>query len=402
MKKLTFALILIAFSANDLIAEITNWWGLVSFRERYEITEEYYADPSQTNYGDLRQKDTNSKVRIGYQFGFIMDYSETVSAGITLRSGLGSVMWQDVDNENSGLNPGLQEAYIDWSPPFANLLLGRVPQNSTALWDLYAAHNYLRDPIRQDNPTDGVFNDKIGYLNGGKISVPVGPVTLRGTFHTDYVKGYLREYDQSTSPSSRDNGLDQYVWLGGLSVDIMYIVLGLSGKDNKYGVMLDLDADLGLPYRIGSEFRSVDTDSVYADEDLWGLTVNTGVDWAKLTWGYAYNWRDSVHTSRYWDYKLAVNPSGVSSLVSLPDMAQNALNFTLTTRYQLSDQQHEFGLYTGRNAVISAFHIYANKELWGLDIQPRYIKFETEVSDATADVVTRTITRYEITTTVRF
>ncbi|MFC2150685.1 hypothetical protein ACFLQV_04195 [Calditrichota bacterium] len=401
MRKLTLALTVVLLTAGTVAAEITNWWGLVSFRERYEVDERHYADPNNANFGKVQQTESNSKVRLGYQFGFKTKLTDHVSAGLTLRSGLGKVMWQDIDNENSSLNPGVQEAYIDWRPPFAQFQLGRVPQEGSALWDLYTSHNNLRDPIRQENPTDGVFSDKIGYLNGGKIYVPVGPVALRGTFHTDFTSGKRVEYDNSTKTPTYDNGVDQYVWLAGIDVDLLAIADAYMDIPSEE-MVFDLEADFGLPSRIGSIYRSVDSDSVYADEDLWGMTVNAGMEYAKLTLGYAYNWRDSTYTSRFYDYKFALNPSGLPGVNSLPDEINEFFDWTLTTRYQLGVNEHEFGIYKGRTADYSAFHVYLDREFWDLNIQPRYIVFETVIKDDVLEVTTRKIKRYEVTATVRF
>ncbi len=296
-------------------------------------------------------------------------------------------MWQDISTENtSGLNPGLQEAYIRWTPPYAQVLMGRIPQSGNAMWDLYAASNNIRDPVRQDNPTDGVFNDKMGFLNGIKLQVPVGPVTLRGVYHTDYVGGARREYASSNASPERTPQMDSYTYLGGFSFDIVQM-MAFSGQVLPMGVSAQFDFDYGKPHRIGN-LKDVDTDSTYADEDLWGATVKIGYfpqfiqAGSEFQFSYGYNTREGIYESRFADYRLSAE----------------FMDFRLTFRYQDNTQEMTEGVYKGHEAVQTAMHIYLNKMLWGLDIQPRYIKFETEVG---GDKATSN-ERYEVTTTIKF
>ncbi|HHE47124.1 MAG TPA: hypothetical protein ENL08_05425 [Bacteroidetes bacterium] len=366
-----------------------NWWGMVAVRGRHESYKEYVdiSASDTTKWGTVRYTDDNSKTRLGYKFGFSLDINEFITAAVTLRSGVGSVMWQDISTENtSGLSPGLQEAYIRWTPPKAQVLMGRIPQSGNAMWDLYAASNNIRDPVRQDNPTDGVFNDKMGFLNGIKLLVPVGPVTMRAVYHTDYVGGARREYSSSSSSPEITPQMDSYTYVGGLSVDIMQ-TLASFGQTMPTGVSSQLDFDYGKPHRIG-DLRDTDTDSSYADEKLWGMsfkvgrfspTTHTG---SEFQYSYGYNKREGIYESRFSDYKLTAEFRG----------------FRLTFRYQDNTQEMTEGIYKGHEADRTATHIYLNTTLWGLDIQPRYIKFETKVGGHKAT----SNERYEVTSTIRF
>ncbi|MDP8237943.1 MAG: hypothetical protein P9X24_02525 [Candidatus Hatepunaea meridiana] len=383
---LTAMLFDVAFATNTF-----NWFGVVSSRLRHEISEEYYGfTATDSARGLLKHTDANTKTRLGYKFGFTVELSEYVTGAVTLRSGVGSVMWQDVNNENtSGLQPGLQEAYINWKPPYADLMLGRVPQKGNAMWDLYAASNNLRDPVRQDNATDGVFNDKMGFLNGAKLTVPVGPVTIRGAYHTDYVSGYERDYTLDNKQTDISPQMDQYIFIGGFSLDVIQTLNGFNLLKVK-GLNCNLDFDYGLPSRIGDKNRTstVDTDSVYVDENIWGITekiryyleeYQSGAD---FIFSYGYDRREDVYTARFWDYTLAGEYRGLR----------------LTGRYQYNSQILNFRPYYGATAIRTAMHVYLNYILWNLNIQPRFILFETEIEGNK----TSTNERYELTTTIRF
>jgi len=393
MKKCITAIILsLLVSEVSFAVDNITWWGLVAFRQRHEVYKEYIdiTASDSTLWGTLDFTDENSKTRLGYKFGVIVDVSEHIAGAITLRSGVGEVMWQDINSENTGLSPGLLEAYIDWKPPYGQALLGRFPQQGNAMWDIYAATLNIRWPLRQDNPTDGIFSDKMGALNGLKILVPVGPVTLRGIYHFDYVSGRKRTHEGTDNPPAKGPRLDQYTYLGGLSFDIAE-VLPHSGRYSPGGFGIDVDFEVDFDY--GSPHRTrrisdTDSDSTYADEELWGTTENIGVFFDRIRSGvdarfsYGYNWRKEIYKSRYWDYTASIEVYG----------------FRLTGRYQYNSQVMQFGSYMGHTAIRNATHYYLNYTLWGLDIQPRYIKFDTEIAGKKAT----STDRYELTTTVRF
>lgn len=368
MKKFIILVILLSFTGNAF-GEITGWWGLLSFRERYEVSKEFWDVTStspENEPGKLRYTDTNTKTRIGYKFGFNVDLADNLRGSITFRSGVGSVMWQDIDNKNA-LMPGLLEAYINWTTPYTELVLGKIPQNGTALWDLYTCANLLED-WRLYNPTDGVFSDRLGALNGVKLLIPIGPVTVRGIYHTDYVGGYAREYP-AESTNEDVNDLDRQVYLGGISA-------AHSG--------FQLDLDFGVPTRVGNRYRD-GRDSVYVDEFIWGATIKKEMPDlfnSMIQVGYAYNSRDSIFTANFLDVIARGEIEG----------------FTITGRYQRGDQELEFGIYKGYAVVREAYHVYFNKKLWNLDIQPRLIWFRTDIEEEKQ----KTNLRLEVTSTIRF
>ena len=392
MKRLIQAAMLIAFlfdtgMAGELSKKF-NWWGTIAFRQRHEIYKEYVDISAQDTikWGTLRTTDNNSKTRLGYKFGFTLDINEYVTAAVTLRSGVGKVMWQDINNENtSGLSPGLQEAYIHWQPPYAETFLGRMPQEGNAMWDLYASSNNIRDPVRQDNPTDGVFNDKMGFLNGVKLLVPVGPVTLRGVYHTDYVGGDRREYASSSASAERSQ-MDSYTRLGGFSLDI-YELFKIINRPISDELNWSLDFDYGKPRRT-RDVRDPTPDSTYAEEKLYGAALNIGIHPSSRIIGvdyqfsYGFNSREGIYKSDFYDNKITCELIG----------------FRVTLRYQNNLQEITEGIYTGHKAKRTATHIYLNKEMWGLDIQPRYIRFVNKI----AGNKSTTNDRYELTTTIRF
>ncbi|NQT34787.1 hypothetical protein HQ587_06330 [bacterium] len=392
MKKCFIVVFLIVLCSDTGFASEKNfnWWGLVSFRHRLETYKKYIDIRGSTTRGDLKETDRNAKTRLGYKFGFTVDLNEYISAAITLRSGMGKVMCQDINNENENLFPGLLEAYIDWKPPYAEALLGRIPQKGNAMWDLYAASNNLRDPLRQDNPCDGVFNDKMGYLNGIRIIAPVGPVTLWGLYHTDYVSGFKTEFPEEGSDSEVSPQLDQRIYLGGFSVDIGESVNRL-GVTVPQAITSDLTVEAGLPYRVGDIIRSTTRDSLYAREKIWGATLNAEAanfttynieSLIALIISYGYNWREDDYRRTYLDNKIS---AGI-------------LGFIFTGKYQICKETNKLGIYAGEKIQYSALHFYLNKTIWGLDIQPRYIMLEKKV----ANNKTTTTERYEVTTTIRF
>ncbi len=368
MKKLLILVLLLSVTGSAF-GEITSWWGLFSFRERYEVSKEFWdvtSTSSENEPGKLRYTDTNTKTRIGYKFGVKADLMDNLKAGVTFRSGIGSVMWQDIDN-NSALLPGLLEAYIDWTTPYTELFLGKIPQEGNALWDLYTCAN-LREDWRLYNPTDGVFSDRLGSLNGVKLLIPVGPITLRGTYHTDYVAGYARDYPEEAS-NDDENNLDRQVFLGGIFAEY-------SG--------FEFDADFGVPTRVGNRYRD-GRDSVYADEFIWGATLKKSMPDlynSMIRVGYAFNSRDSIFTANFLDVIAQGEVAG----------------FTITGRYQRGDQELEFGIYEGYEVVREAYHVYFNRKIWNLDLQPRLIWFLTEIEGEKQ----KTNLRLEVTSTVNF
>jgi hypothetical protein len=408
-------IVLIALISENSFSVTFNWWGMISFRQRHEISK-YYIDataPNADTWGDVKYTDTNSKTRLGYKLGFKVKVNDYITAALTLRSGVGLVMWQDIDFDNTtGLTPGLQEAYIDWKPPYAHVQLGRFPQDGNAMWDIYTATKYQTDKNRQDDPTDGIFNDRMGALNGAKIIVPVGPITLTGIYHTDFVGGYKREFDLEDKPSEVTPRLDPKIFLAGLKLDIDDLI---NKSFDYFGMMqpfpdllnMDYSFDYGWPYRIGDRLNAVTkTDSVYTDEEMWGTGANTriylkelksGID---LNFNYGYDWRDSVFTSRFWDYRLTGEYSG----------------YKLTFRYQYNNVENYDPNFIVDKVFREALHVYFTMELWGLEIQPRYIKFDNEsekvvdVFDDAGNIIGQGAkrfkspdnTRYEITTTIRF
>ncbi len=392
MKKCFIVVFLIVLCSDTGFAleRNLNWWGLVSFRHRLETYKRYIdiTASDSTIWGNLKETDENARTRLGYKFGFTVDLNEYISAAITLRSGMGKVMLQDINNENEALFPGLLEAYIDWKPPYAEVLLGRIPQKCNAMWDLYAATNDIHDPLRQGNPTDCLFNDKMEYLNGVRIIAPVGPVTLWGLYHTDYVSGLRREYAAEGSDSKVTPQLDQRIYLGGFSVDIGESVNRL-GVTVPEAMASDLTVEVGLPYRIGDIIRSTSTDSIYAREKIWGATFKAEAEnfttyniESLMAFSYGYFWREDFERSTYFDNRYS---AGI-------------LGFVFTGKYQICNRTIYQGIYAGQDIQYSALHFYLNKTIWGLDIQPRYIKFENKVGDNK----TTTTDRYEITTTIRF
>ncbi|MBT3234077.1 MAG: hypothetical protein HN356_14860, partial [Calditrichaeota bacterium] len=152
-----------------------------------------------------------------------------------------------------------------------------------------------------------------------------------------------------------------------------------------------------------------DPDSLYYEEALWGIT-NTlrAPDYCNsvLQVSYGFNERDSIFIATYMDVMASTECYG----------------FRLTGKYQKGDHEHQFGTYRGSKVLRTAWHLSLNKTLWGLDIQPRVIWFDTEIdptgiefleisegedsgeSSENAPEVKQTAskTRIEITATVRF
>lgn len=383
MKKI-LTLFFVLILAGNSYAEITGWWGMISFRQRHETTK-YYTDYTLAgDPGTLRYTDTNSKTRLGYRFGFNVDIADNLFARLTFRSGLGSVMWQDIDSF-SGLLPGMQEAYIDWETPYARLMMGKIPQDGTAMWDLYAAAN--QTDWRRYDPTDGLFSDRMAALNGARLLVPVGPVTMRGTYHADYVGGVRRDY--ADTEQSDNNDLDWYA-----------ILLGINAKF----AGIEFDGDYGLPYRFGDQEVQDDPDSVYVKENIWGVTLTKqfpGFYQSLVQVGYANNKRNGYFDADFLDAKASAEYLGIR----------------LTGRYQRGVQESEYLTYKGSKAIRSAVHLFLNKTIWNLDIQPRIIWFTTEIDPRDVDLTgiqpeywdrykdvrkQRTNVRMEVTATVKF
>ena len=378
MKRLTLLLSALLMAGNTVAAD-WHWWGLVSFRQRHETYREYYdfTNPDASKQWTERFTDTNSRTRFGYQLGFKADIRDNLMAGVTFRSGLGSVMWQDINSMN-GLTPGLQEAYLDWDIPYLEVVAGKYPQSGTAMWDLYAAPLWI--DFRQDNPTDGLFNDRISALSGARALLSAEPLTLRATYHTDFVGGGQRHWAESSREDEITERLDQKVYLLGGELDLTGLVAP-SLADLMTLSRLTLDGDYGLAYRAGY-FQRAGDDSLYAEETLWGMNLNLGVPHLDLTAGYGYNWRDSVFKSDFLDLMAAGEVAG----------------YRLSGRWQHNTQENQIGIYKGHEAVRSAYHLYLNKTVWNLDLQPRYIYFVTEIDGRK----TKSTKRMELTATVRF
>ncbi len=386
MKNLFVSVAIILFATTCFAAEITNLWGVVSFRERQEEEKLYYSTPGSDIFGDPWQIRTNTKTRFGYKFGMNLKISEYLSAGLTFRSGIKSVMWQDIDNKN-GLTPGIQEAYLDWKVPFFDVQLGKVPQQGNAIWDVYAGHN--QTDFRTDDPRDGIFADRMSALNGVRLTTEAGPISLRGVYHIDYVAGNRIEFVGSSSDDK--NNPDKYVYMfgGALSMsDLMSeYMTGLNLRDDFH---FDVEGDYGFPYRSANFYLATD-DSVFFDEDIWGAGLSTGFEWVEFEAQYAYNWREQYFTSRFWDYKLQIGaPENM-----LPELLSD---LRLTVNYEYHSQQQSVGQFKDTRAVRDALHLYLNKKIWDLDIQPRIIWFKTEIDG----IKTNTNVRMELTTTTRF
>lgn len=362
-------------------AEITNWWGVVSFRMRNETSKPF------TDYtvrgdepGTLRYTDENFKTRVGYQFGFNVDIADNLAASLTFRSGLGSVMWQDITN-SSGLSPGLQEAYIDWETPYARLHLGKIPQQGNAMWDLYAGAN--QTDRRLYNPADGLFNDRMSALNGARFMLPLSfgefVITPRLTFHSDNVSGYKRDHRKSEIEDERIP--DWYVML-----------LGYNAQYKGF----ELDADFGIPKRLGEERAQGTKDSIYVDEIIWGATASHIIDeidlgglsvqGSKLSLGFGYNDRDKVFTANF-----------------LTAFVQTELmGYRITAKFDKGIHESKEKTYAGSKAHRTTMHFYVNKTFWNLDIQPRVIFFKTEIENEGVTKVRDKLTRIELTATTRF
>jgi hypothetical protein len=303
-------------------------------------------------------------------------------------------------NSSEGLKPGIQEAYINWNTPYAELTLGKIPQAGNAMWDIYAASEVV--DWRLYDPRDGVFNDRMSALNGARLQVPIDlfedmlVLTPRAIFHTDKVNGYKLEFNESDV--AEKHPIDHYSYL-----------FGINAKVDCMGFEYELDGDYGLPYRLGDKMATPDPDSLYYDEALWGIT-NTlrAPDYCNsvLQVSYGFNERDSIFKATYMDVMASTECYG----------------FRLTGKYQKGDHEHQFGTYRGSKVLRTAWHLSLNKTLWGLDIQPRVIWFDTEIdptgiefleisegedsgeSSENAPEVKQTAskTRIEITATVRF
>jgi len=380
--KRSYIVLTTLFFASSALAAVTdwNWWGQVSFRQRHEVKREYVDSPSDPRWGTIKSKEDNSSTLLGYQFGFKTNLRDNLFAGVTLRSGLrsdgtGSVMWQEINNR-TGLLPALQEAYLDWNTPYVELIAGKIPQKGNPMWDLYSASLYI--DFRQDDPTDGIFNDRMAALSGARALVPVGPVTLRGTYHTDFVGGTRKHWYNSSQEDQYQPQMDQKTFLLGGEIKLSELARSRIPSALKE-VEITLDGDYGFVYRVRNMLRS---DSVYADEDLWGANLKASRRWLEFQAGYGHNFRDSVFKADYWDLLLSAEQYG----------------FKLTGRYQDNRQEFLVGIYEGHEAMRRAYHIYLNKTLWGLDLQPRYIFSFSKVDDRKW----KSSSRYELTATARF
>jgi len=394
-----FTVVLLTLLATACFAvELTDFTGTIAVKNRNETEQNWFSDPRTGNFGDPYQTIENNRVRAGYRLGMKIKIYDNLSAGLTFRSGMGSVMVKEI-NDISGLQPGVQEAYISWrlfqeerqisdrNWKFnTNVELGIIPQVGNAMWDLYAAHNQTDNPGRADDPRYGTFEDRMGGLNGARVSIGLGPLTLRGVYHTDKVEGRRIKWDNSSSPD--DNIPDKYVILGGAELRGAEL-LSCSSPALK-DMVLTVGFDYGVPYRVGNWYKN-SKDSVYFDETIWGIDAKVGPSWALFGFGYGENERDSVYLSRYWDYKLTLGtPQGL-----LPQCLED-LQFVVD--YQFNSQIHKFGQYNGHNISRDALHLYFNKKILNLDWQPRVILFQNKVDD----VKVYTDTMIDITASVTF
>lgn len=371
------------------------YWAVAAFRVRHQTDKEYTDVSFRGAPGVLLYTLDNSSVRLGYQVGVKIEPYQDVTIGLTLRSGLYGQAMEMIQrlNNREGLLPSIQELFIRWSLPVGSLDLGKIPQEGTPLWDLYAAT--LQTDYRADDPRDGVFIDRMAALNGARLKVPIGFIALSGLFHTDDVDGFKRVNEDATVRQIRKP--DRYVWLfeGEWAVDQFFRSLF---TDIPSEVSWRLTGDYGLPYRAAV---MTDPDSSYADETLWGVNLHLKTPPISLKGGYAYNWRDSVYTNRFWDGLVTLNLGTIiaeylnPSLYSLyPPLEE----FTGVFRYQKGSQQHEFGIYKGHTVKRFAWHYYLNIPVKNLLIQPRVIIFENNITGFRQ----KKQWRYEITTYLNF
>jgi hypothetical protein len=410
MRTAFVALLLALLTASSAFAEVTaHWWGVVSFRQRHETTKEYTDFADSSRRGTPLSTTDNSTTRLGYQFGVKLDLRDNLKAGITFRSGLtsGALVMQQEITSRDGLQPGLQEAYIDWQTPFLRAELGKIPQAGTAMWDVYASS--LQTDFRADDPRDGTFNDRIAALNGARITRMVGPVTLRGIFHSDYVSGFYRTNEYVDATRKFDRVPDRNVVILGTTIDLGSAFGCKCSNDSCAGCGkgesksflgglkalatngVTLDFDYGFPKRATKS--GTNPDSLSADENLWGATLKKSVGLGTLQAGYGYNWRDSSFTIKYWDILAQANAGNISRC-----FGSDLGDLTLSVRYQHATEEMHFDPYKGATAIRDAIHVYLNDTIWGLDIQPRVIFFTKK----TSGFKQQSQTRYEVTTTVKF
>jgi len=203
-----------------------------------------------------------------------------------------------------------------------------------------------------------------------------GVTSGQSIYHADKVAGYRRDIYDSEQPDERE--LDWYVALVGMELNYSNMLLNYK-----------IDGDYGNPKRFGDKYRQADKDSVYLDEYIWGMNQTFGIPMLfnyVFEMGYGENWRDTIFTARYWDYKMAAEYKG----------------FRLTGRRQIGSHENEFGIYTGSKAIRSAWHVYLNTKIWDLDFQPRMIWFRTEIDHMGELKDQQAITRYELTVTAKF
>ncbi|MFN3821942.1 MAG: hypothetical protein ACK4OO_06370 [bacterium] len=371
------------------------YWAVTAFRVRHQTEKEYTDVSFRGAPGVLLYTLDNSSVRLGYQVGVRMEPHPNVTLGLTLRSGLYGQAMEMIQrlNNREGLLPAIQELFIHWSLGFGSVEMGKIPQEATPLWDLYAAT--LQIDYRADDPRDGVFVDRMAALNGARLKVPIGFIALSGVFHTDDVDGFKRINADATVRQVRKP--DRYVWL----LEGEWVVDELLRSFNIYllsEVNLRLTGDYGFPYRAAV---MTDPDSAYANETLWGVNLHLKTYPISLKGGYAYNWRDSVYTNRFWDGLVTLNLGTIIGEYLLPTIAHRypqLEEFTGVIRYQKGSQRHEFGIYKGHTVKRFAWHYYLNIPVQNLLIQPRVIVFENEITGFRQ----RKQWRYEITTYLNF
>ena len=369
-----FFLLPLGIEAKDLGLK---YWAVAAFRVRHQTEKEYTDISFRGAPGMLLYTLDNSSVRLGYQVGVKMEPYPNVTLGLTLRSGLYGQAMEMIQrlNNREGLLPSIQELFIRWSMPFGSVEMGKIPQEATPLWDLYAAT--LQIDFRADDPRDGVFVDRMAALSGARLKVPIRFVTLSGIFHTDDVDGFKRINEDATVRQVRKP--DRYVWLleGDWAVDEFFRI---HFGDIPSDVSFRLTGDYGLPFRAAV---MTDPDSAYADETLWGVNLHLKSPPVSLKGGYAYNWRDSVYTNRFWDGLLTLNLGNIVNDFLSPYLATlypQLEEFTGVFRYQKGSQRHEFGIYKGHTIKRFAWHYYLNIPVRNLLIQPRVIIFENEIT----------------------
>lgn len=371
------------------------WWALTAFRIRHQTAKEYTDISFRGSPGVLLYTEDNTSVRAGYQLGFRIAPYPNLAAGLTLRSGMYGSAMEMVQrfNNREGFLPAVQELYIAWKFPAGHLELGKIPQEGTPLWDLYAAT--LQTDFRADDPRDGVFIDRMASLNGARLALNIDPLTIKGIYHADDVDGFKRINNDASVRQVRRP--DRYVWLG--EADLHLFSLIPSHYTELFSLRsLTLTGDYGLPYRAAV---MTDPDSSYADEKLWGVNLNVSTDLLSVKGGYAYNWRDSVYTNRFWDGMVTLNLGNITTRYLSPFVGAiypRLSQLQGVVRYQYGNQRHEFGIYKGHTIKRFAWHYYLNLPVGDLLLQPRVIVFENVIEGFRQ----RKQWRYEVTTYLTF